>query len=164
MQILYGYPDERAMAAAQAGQVVLGGCVIEEDAPVAQCRVCSHRPGTEMTWTGHDGPTTGEFAANRRTLTAASVPLSEAGEADLIDFALGFDAYEALDPDAVRTIGSRARARFERSGALPDNLVVLRTCLFFEQRAARFTDTTFDGAYVRALVAAIAGHAARERP
>lgn len=162
MQILYGYPDEQAMAATHAGEAVLGGCVIEEGAPAAQCRVCSHRPGTEMTWTGHDGPTTGEFAGNRRTLTAASVPPSAAGEADLIDFALSFDAYEALDPDAVRTIGSRTRARFERSGELPENLVLLRASLFFEQRAARFTDTTFDGPYVRALVAAIAEHAARE--
>lgn len=160
--ILYGYPDERAIVAAHAGDIVLGGCVIEPDAPVAQCRVCGHRPGSEMTWTGHRGPTTGEFGDRWRPLTEDALPTSDAGETELTDFALSFDAYEAVGAETTQRIGSRARKGFERTGAVPDNLVALRISLFFEQRAARFTDSAFDGPYVRALVAAIAEHAARE--
>jgi hypothetical protein len=40
--IMYGYPADMdaAMKAVDAGEVSLGGCVIEEDAPAWRCRSC----------------------------------------------------------------------------------------------------------------------------
>jgi hypothetical protein len=51
--IVYGYPaaDSELMRAAQAGEVVLGGCVIEDDQPYWRCRNC----GSE----GTNSPTPG---------------------------------------------------------------------------------------------------------
>lgn len=163
VQIVYGYAGPEAVQAAEADEVVLGGCFIAPDSAPVECRVCRHRPGTQFDWTGRKGPLGGEFAEFWRALDETSVPVVDAGDADLIDFALGFDAYEALGAGTVRSIGRRSRQRFERSGSLPKNLVILRTCLFFEQRATRFTGGTLDSPYVRALVAAIANHVPREQ-
>jgi hypothetical protein len=36
--IFYGYPDKAAMAAAEAGDLAFGGCVVREEMPAWQCR------------------------------------------------------------------------------------------------------------------------------
>lgn len=160
--IVYGYPHSSAVNASEAGRVALGGCIIEPSAPVKQCQLCGHRDGTPLDWTAREGPRTGEFGDHAVSLDDAAAPCDGGGEICLADFALGFDAYEAMGASTVRAVGSRARRQFERSGSLRDNLLMLRACLFFEQRAARHTDSTLDTPYVRALVAAIAGRINKE--
>jgi hypothetical protein len=41
--IVYGLPTEDIGRDAEAGHVELGGCVVEDDAPVWKCRACGHR-------------------------------------------------------------------------------------------------------------------------
>ena len=43
--IVYGLPGRDAFEAEQRGELVLGGCVIEEDAPTHQCVECGDRWG-----------------------------------------------------------------------------------------------------------------------
>ena len=42
VQILYGLPDAEAGRAAEAGEVVLGGCVVTLGMPNTHCRSCGH--------------------------------------------------------------------------------------------------------------------------
>lgn len=82
----------------------------------------------------------------------------------LCDFALSFDGYAALgDFDRLATLANVASESWQQTGELPDSLVELRACLFFEQRRQRWLDQApgefpAEGpwlAYVRALVDAI---------
>jgi hypothetical protein len=41
--ILYGFPSEDAARDAEAGKLVLGGCVVGDDDPQWQCRACGRR-------------------------------------------------------------------------------------------------------------------------
>ena len=52
--ILYGLPDPEGDRAAEAGQVILGGCVLTVDSPDAHCLCC-----------GHDWPSEKAAAPNR---------------------------------------------------------------------------------------------------
>lgn len=45
--IVYGLPGREAFEAEQRGELVLGGCVIEEGAPTHQCVECGERWGRE---------------------------------------------------------------------------------------------------------------------
>jgi hypothetical protein len=148
--------------AAERGKVVLGGCCVEPGAARWQCRVCGQIPGQPMDWTGSDGPRHGEFGYHHRVLVAREVPTQDASEPVLIDFALTFDGYAAFGVTHVSRIDVAARKQYEKSGKLPKNLAVLRACLFFEQRAARFPDEPFGGPFVFALVDAIRSAAAEE--
>jgi hypothetical protein len=40
--ILYGLPDAEGFRAAEAGQVILGGCSLTSSSPDAHCRTCGH--------------------------------------------------------------------------------------------------------------------------
>jgi hypothetical protein len=43
--IVYGLPDAELLEQAEAGEVSLGGCVVEEDSPVWHCSDCGHEWG-----------------------------------------------------------------------------------------------------------------------
>ena len=45
--IVYGLPGREAFEAEQRGELVLGGCVIEEGGPTRQCVECGERWGRE---------------------------------------------------------------------------------------------------------------------
>jgi hypothetical protein len=40
---MYGYPSSEAFEAEQLGELVLGGCMIEEGDPTHACTECGHR-------------------------------------------------------------------------------------------------------------------------
>jgi hypothetical protein len=42
IRIVYGMPTEEAFAAAEKGELSIGGCCQEIDAPDAQCKGCGH--------------------------------------------------------------------------------------------------------------------------
>ena len=42
VRILYGLPTEEAMAAAERGEIALGGCLVDPGNPDWRCRSCSH--------------------------------------------------------------------------------------------------------------------------
>ena len=50
LPIVYGLPGDELAWAADRGEVVLGGCIIESDAPTRECTVCGHawRPDEEQ--------------------------------------------------------------------------------------------------------------------
>lgn len=43
LAIAYGLPSLELIEAAEAGEIVLGGCCIDPDDPDLQCRTCGHR-------------------------------------------------------------------------------------------------------------------------
>lgn len=43
--IVYGMPGPHAKQRADRGQIALGGCVVEDDAPAWTCRDCNHSWG-----------------------------------------------------------------------------------------------------------------------
>jgi hypothetical protein len=43
--IVYGLPDAELLEQAEAGEIWLGGCVVEEDSPVWHCSDCGHEWG-----------------------------------------------------------------------------------------------------------------------
>jgi rubredoxin len=47
-EVVYGYPDMDLVEQADRGEVVLGGCCIEDDSPRWQCRDCGHEWGAPM--------------------------------------------------------------------------------------------------------------------
>ena len=50
LPILYGYPDESAFRAAEAGLVALGGCIVDEHVN-RHCPACHHEfCGADMAW------------------------------------------------------------------------------------------------------------------
>ncbi len=143
------------MQLAEQGKIELGGCMVDEDAPRRSCRQCGHHPGYPMAWDGIDGPRSGEFAHQHRVLRSAEVPPADASEPELLEFALSFDGYKAFGFDDLAALSKRARTTFEKRGSIPDNLVALRGCLFFEQRIARANNGTLHTPYVAALLEAI---------
>lgn len=78
---------------------------------------------------------------------------------NIVPFALTFDAYTHLGSfDKVAEIANAASANFETNRLRPNNMDVLRTCLFFEQRRWRHfarDPSPDDLIYIRALVDAI---------
>ena len=46
MPIVYGLPGPELLEQAEAGEVWLGGCVVEEDSPVWHCGDCGHEWGS----------------------------------------------------------------------------------------------------------------------
>lgn len=43
VEIVYGYPTRRLFRQAERRDVVLGGCIVRNDDPNAQCLECHHR-------------------------------------------------------------------------------------------------------------------------
>jgi len=43
--ILYGMPGPEMASEVEEGRAVMGGCVIDEDAPMWLCRECNHKFG-----------------------------------------------------------------------------------------------------------------------
>ncbi|MCP2013222.1 hypothetical protein L1280_000350 [Deinococcus sp. HSC-46F16] len=90
------------------------------------------------------------------------VPASDADWFTLSTFALTFDGYE--QSGGFERCGDLANAtleRFNTTGEVSDDLNVLRSCLFFEQRRWRhFGEEPGDRdmRYIRALVEAIRRH------
>lgn len=75
----------------------------------------------------------GEIA--NEDLKQSDVPPSDAGWYDIARFALSFNGYEWWGSfQRCAEIANLAAQTFRESGALPDSLTGLRTCLFFEQR------------------------------
>lgn len=45
LSIVYGYPAPETQARAEAGEVLLGGCMLGPDSPVWSCKVCGAEYG-----------------------------------------------------------------------------------------------------------------------
>jgi hypothetical protein len=43
--IVYGYPGRELLADAEAGRVVLGGCILRAGSPTRSCNACGHQWG-----------------------------------------------------------------------------------------------------------------------
>ena len=155
MRIAYGMPGADLWEAADRGEVELGGCSVGFDDPRWRCRVCRQLHGQPLDWTAVSGPRSGDFAQRHRPLSTVGIPDPNGSEQELREFALTFDGCAALDPDQLASIAGAAKEVFERSGRLPRNLAILRSCLFVEQRLAAADDQPFTSRYVRALVKAI---------
>ena len=119
---------------------------------------------------GVDPPPGGEFREFARRLTVDVVPAPDSSIWDLLSFGLSFDAYAYWTDHAPAgkafstsgNVGNKVAEQWDRHGDLPDDLVALRTALFFEQRRWRHLDERPDPEterYVRALVDAIRPHA-----
>ncbi len=107
---------------------------------------------------GFDGSPDGELAGFRRSLTGESIPGPNAPwMPDIAEFALTFDGYLALG-DRVGDLANGTEHEWSENRSLPDDLVELRSCLFFEQRRYRHFGWDPDEeamVYIRALVEAI---------
>lgn len=92
-------------------------------------------------------------------LTVAGIPAPDADLLEVWRFALQFDGYGVYGSNpALGEVANRASERWHRSGELPSDPVVLRSCLFFEQRRWRHLAVDPTGRsleYVRALVESI---------
>ena len=86
-----------------------------------------------------------------------AVPADDAGEWDLITFALTFNAVDVLGSfEEVASLAAQTRSGWERDGRLPAHVTELRTSLYFEQRRHRHLETDLSvDPFVRALVQAI---------
>lgn len=111
---------------------------------------------------GVDGSLDGEFVGFRRALTEDSIPGPNAlWMPDIARFALAFDGYQALG-DRIGDLANAAKNEWSENGVLPQGLIELRSCLFFEQRRYRHFGSDPDEAdmpYIHALVEAIRAHA-----
>lgn len=47
--IAYGYPGPEMMDEAEAGRVILGGCIVDDDSPVLACSACNGTQSTDAT-------------------------------------------------------------------------------------------------------------------
>lgn len=147
--ILYGYPAGEAFEAAERGELEIGGCAVREGWN-RRCRVCRLIEGEPPDWDAMDGPTDGEFREFHRPLSADL--LDELNKTVRVEeLALSFDGYAALGDEIYPVVAAAAKA-FSRTGRLPTNLVILRTCLFFEQRGAHHRGDGMDRPYIHALV------------
>jgi hypothetical protein len=71
-------------------------------------------------------------------LRTSHLPPPDAGWHEIGRFALSFNGYEKWGSfGKCAEIGNQCAEAFRRSGAVPDSLTELRTCLFFEQRRLR---------------------------
>lgn len=43
VHIVYGYPSRSLIRSAKRNEVILGGCIVEIDAPNRHCRNCQHQ-------------------------------------------------------------------------------------------------------------------------
>jgi len=98
---------------------------------------------TRLLWRdGFDGPHGGELGDWHWVLTPETVhrPFAPWLPA-LCSFARILDGYGALGGlEPVAELANAASGRWRESGELPDDLVELRACLFFEQRRQRWLD------------------------
>jgi hypothetical protein len=68
-------------------------------------------------------------------LVQSDVPLPNAGWYDIGRFALSFNGYDWWGSfEKCAEVANLAARAYHESGALPESLTGLRTCLFFEQR------------------------------
>jgi hypothetical protein len=68
-------------------------------------------------------------------LKESDVPQADAGWHEIGRFALSFNGYEWWGSlQKCAEVANLAAETFRKSGALPESLTDLRTCLFFEQR------------------------------
>ena len=103
---------------------------------------------------------TGEFGDSAVSDDELTLELVPAPDADfwmaIAEFALTFDGYDYWGSfDTCAGIANAASQRFAATGALPDSLLGVRTCLFFEQRRWRHfnEEPSVDAmSYIRALV------------
>jgi hypothetical protein len=85
-----------------------------------------------------------------------AVPTDDSGEQAFIEFAHTYDGY--ADHGGLEALGELAhhiRLEWQQTGDLPDDVDVLRGCLFYQVRAHRHSGgwSPFDGdSFVRALV------------
>ncbi len=88
---------------------------------------------------------------------SVKVPGDDAGEAELIHFALSFNAAEVYGTtEQVAEIANSAVETWTETGELPGSLDALRTSLYFEQRRHRHLESNLSlDPFVRALVEAI---------
>jgi hypothetical protein len=153
--IAYGYPGPEMMAAAERGEVLLGGCVVSEEMPLDGCADCNWPRSESRAVIGED-------------LVAVPDPGSDWWV--ICEFALTFDGYDH-GSDAAGRIGNRLRAEFADGARLPADVDLLRRGLFFEQRRFHhFGDSPAgeDDTYVRRLVGEIGrlsgGHVIDQHP
>ena len=69
-----------------------------------------------------------------RALTRADVPAARAEFDDIVRFAYTFDGYARFGLEGCGELANATLTRFLADRALPDDLDVLRACLFFEAR------------------------------
>jgi hypothetical protein len=70
-------------------------------------------------------------------------------------FSVSFDGYRYWGTTTLcAQVANFWRSNYERQGLLPDNVALIRTCLFFEQRRAHWSDGYDQESlvYVRALL------------
>jgi hypothetical protein len=113
-------------------------------------------------WNAVDGPKGGGFAEFHRVLTGDLVPSCEQPWYEVAEFALSFDGYSAVGVDKCGRLANRARRQYERDGRVPEPLLDLRVCLFFEQRRGHHTGVEEVGPYMCALLEAIRAVARRD--
>ena len=87
------------------------------------------RPRSALNAAGHRGCT---------PLSAAGVPGRDQPWDVVWSFALTFDGYGHLGSERCGVVANLARAGFFGDQRLPDELAILRSCLFYEQRRGRF--------------------------
>ncbi len=118
---------------------------------------------------GFDGPRDGEFSEFHIVLSKESIPDPDAPWApDIVVFALAFDGYQALGGfDVLAELANATHEAWQTSGELPESLIELRSCLFFEQRRFRHFGEKPDEvtmSYIRALLEPIRTHAGAGNP
>lgn len=100
-------------------------------------------------------------------LRPEDLPASTANWETIGTFALAFNGYHRWpDSPSCGDIANDAKEHYRETGQLPQDLDVLRSCLFFEQRRWRHFGDVPEGedlAYIKALVEAIRGHVQQRR-
>lgn len=98
--------------------------------------------------------------ATRQPADPIPVPLPGAPMAEIMSFALTYNAYDRHGPiEVVRAIATDMRRNWDDAGVLDPDVGLLRCALFFEQRRAHHIARSPIGPdrdYVEALVAEIA--------
>ncbi len=93
------------------------------------------------------------------------VPDEDASSLELIEFALSYNGYarNGGKPSTLRPIVEPVHQQFRETGVLPEDLHLLRSALFWEQRQNRINEEMRSGpnivgeTYWKALVAKIRG-------
>lgn len=98
-----------------------------------------------------------ELEIRNAELTSSAVPDTPSDRRAFEAFALSFDGY-AHWGDRCGPLAEAAAAAFHADGTLPDTLVDLRACVFYEQQRWRWQGrppSDSDRAYMQALLDAI---------